>query len=127
LVLPSGLGFEFGENRRGLGLGVDAPLLGFGLGFDDGLGFLGLGGSFELGAALGLDALGIGDGGAGHRPVLGFEHGRFGLALLRFGNLISLGLADRQLGLRSGHLGLRMGLAGERLGVGVGHRDPFGP
>ena len=35
--------------------------------------FWALAGSFELGPLLGFDALGVGEGGLGHRAVLGFD------------------------------------------------------
>ena len=42
--------------------------------------FLGLGRSFDSGAAFRLDFLRLGQGGFGHRVVLGFQDGGFGLA-----------------------------------------------
>jgi hypothetical protein len=49
--------------------------VGFGLGIDDDAGLLGLGRGFQLGPLLGLDALGLGQGGLGHGAVLHLEHG----------------------------------------------------
>ena len=83
LVLAAGLGFELGEDGGRLAFGLDAAFLGLGLGVDDDAGLLGLGRGFDCGAALGLDALGLGQRGLGHGAVLGFEHRRLGLALAR--------------------------------------------
>ena len=54
--------------------------------------FCGLGRGFELGPLLGLDPLGLGQGGLGHGAVLGLEHGGLGLALARLAELVGLGL-----------------------------------
>ncbi len=76
------------------GLRLELRLLGRGLGLDDHLGLLGLGRGFERGPLLGLDPLGLGERGLGHRPVLRFLHRGLGLALLRLGELVRLGLAS---------------------------------
>ena len=61
--------------------GFDAALFGLRLGLDDDLGLLGLGRSFDVGPAFGLDALGLGQRGLGHGPVLRFLHRGLGFAL----------------------------------------------
>jgi hypothetical protein len=72
------------------------------------VGLLGLGGRLQGGAALGLDPLGFGQRGLGHRAVLHLLHGGLGLALA----LVSA--ADRprprapELRLRRDDVGLRL-------------------
>jgi hypothetical protein len=56
----------------------------------------------------------------GHRPVLDFQHRRFGLPLAAFTYLIGFGLLDQQFRLRSGDLGLSQVFTGDRAGVGLG-------
>src|SRR5262249_44556769 len=92
-------------------------------GLDDRLGFLRLGRSFELGAALGFDALGIGQSGFGHGAVLGFEHGGLGLAFAALAHFVGFGLLDEQLGLRGGDQCLGRVFAFDRLGFGTGQRN----
>src|SRR5262245_7749542 len=85
LVLSASLRFEFRERRGGLGLGFESLLLGLGLGLDDDLGLLGLGAGLQRGALFGLNARGLGEGGAGEGAVLGLLHGGVGLALRGLG------------------------------------------
>ena len=123
LVLAAGLGFELGEDGRGLALGLDAALLGLGLGLDDDLGLLGLGRGLDRGAA--------------SRPRRARPAARAALAMARFCASCTAASASRlrvspswyasacftcKVGLRAGDLGLGLGLAGDRLGVGVGQR-----
>src|SRR5205807_5994890 len=89
-VLALGLRFEPGERGLGLALGLDAPLLGLGLGLDDDLGLLGLGRRLDRGPALGLDALGLGQRGLGHGPVLRLLHRGFRLAFARLPHAVRL-------------------------------------
>ena len=86
-------------------------------------GLLGLGRCFHRRAPLRLDALGLGQGGLGHGPVLRFLHGGLGFALAGLAQLIGFGLLDLQVRLGAGDLGLRFRFAADRLGVGVGDGD----
>ena len=56
------------------------------------LAFSALAGASSDGPLLGLDLLGLGQGGLRHRPVLRLQHRRLGLALLRLAELVRLGL-----------------------------------
>ena len=91
-VLATRLGVELGEGGTRLALGFDAALFRLGFRLDDDAGFLGLGRRFDGGAALGFDALGLGQGGLGHRPVLGLLHGGLSLALAGLADLVGLSL-----------------------------------
>jgi hypothetical protein len=96
LVLAAGGGLELGEDGGGLGLGLDATALAGGLGLHDLLGLGGAGGRFQRGAALVLDALGLGQRGLGTGPVLRLLDGGLGNALPRLALLVGFSLPDLQ-------------------------------
>src|SRR5438874_1920176 len=97
--MTAGLGFELGEDSRGLSFGLQAAFFGLGFSIDDNPGLLRFGRRFELRPLLGLDSLRLGQCRLRHSPVLNFDYSRLGLALATFAAFIRQSLLLEQRGL----------------------------